>query len=195
MVSMNSKSVISNYEEHGALLRGHFLLSSGLHSDAYLQSELIMQNPENAKRIISGLKEILKDVDFTTIVSPAVGGIRFGYELASQLNKRTLFTERVDGVMIFRRGFSLAKGEKVLVAEDVVTTGKSTKECIKAIEDAGGVVTGVTSIIDRSAGTADFTVPFYPLASVEVNSYKQEECPMCKEGIPCIKPGSRIFVK
>ena len=132
---MNSDAVIKNYEEHGALLRGHFLLSSGLHSDAYLQSELIMQDPANAKKVISGLVDTLKDLEFTTIVSPAIGGIRFGYELASQMNKRTLFTERVDGVMTFRRGFTLQQGEKVLVAEDVVTTGKSTKECIKAVED------------------------------------------------------------
>ena len=120
MNNMNSDAVVKNYEEHGALLRGHFLLSSGLHSDAYLQSELIMQDPANAKKVISGLVDVLKDLDFTTIVSPAIGGIRFGYELASQMNKRTLFTERVDGVMTFRRGFTLQKGEKVLVAEDVV---------------------------------------------------------------------------
>ncbi len=161
MNNMNSDTVIKNYEEHGALLRGHFLLSSGLHSDAYLQSECIM----------------------------------FGYELASQMNKRTLFTERVDGIMTFRRGFTLKKGEKVLVAEDVVTTGKSTKECIKAVEEAGGIVTGIASIIDRSSGTAGFTVPFYPLAAVDVKSYNVEECPMCKEGIPCVKPGSRVFAK
>ena len=139
MNNMNSDAVVKNYEEHGALLRGHFLLSSGLHSDAYLQSELIMQDPANAKKVISGLVDVLKDLDFTTIVSPAIGGIRFGYELASQMNKRTLFTERVDGVMTFRRGFTLQKDEKVLVAEDVVTTGKSTKECMKAVEDAGEV--------------------------------------------------------
>lgn len=190
---MESSEVIKLYEKNGALLRGHFLLSSGLHSDAYLQSELIMQYPETARKVISGLCDKLKGLDFTTVVSPAVGGIRFGYELASQLSKRTLFTERVDGVMTFRRGFSLEKGERVIVAEDVVTTGKSTKECIKAIEDAGGVVVGVTSIIDRSCGSAGFNVPFYPLAAVEVNSYSQEECPMCKEGIPCVKPGSRVF--
>lgn len=195
MNNMNSDAVIKNYEEHGALLRGHFLLSSGLHSDAYLQSELIMQDPANAKKVISGLKDVLKDLDFTTIVSPAIGGIRFGYELASQLNKRSLFTERVDGVMTFRRGFTLQKGEKVIVAEDVVTTGKSTKECIKAIEDAGGVVVGIASIIDRSSGKAGFTVPFYTLASIEVKSYSADECPMCKEGLPCVKPGSRVFAK
>lgn len=192
---MNNDAVIKNYETHGALLRGHFLLSSGLHSDAYLQSELIMQDPNNAKLVISGLIDVLKDLDFSTIVSPAIGGIRFGYELASQMGKKTLFTERVDGIMTFRRGFTLEKGEKVLVAEDVVTTGKSTKECMKAVEDAGGIVIAIASIIDRSSGTADFTVPFYPLASIDVKSYSKEECPMCKDGIPCVKPGSRVFVK
>ena len=171
MNNMNSDAVVKNYEEHGALLRGHFLLSSGLHSDAYLQSELIMQDPANAKKVISGLAGVLKDLDFTTIVSPAIGGIRFGYELASQMNKRTLFTE------------------------DVVTTGKSTKECMKAVEEAGGIVVGIASIIDRSSGTAGFTVPFYPLAAVDVKSYNVEDCPMCKEGIPCVKPGSRVFAK
>ena len=97
--------------------------------------------------------------------------------------------------MTFRRGFQLQKGEKVIVAEDVVTTGKSTKECMKAIEDAGGIVVGITSIIDRSSGTAGFTVPFYPLAAVDVKSYNENDCPMCKEGIPCVKPGSRVFAK
>lgn len=188
---MDGKSVLENYEKNGALLKGHFLLSSGLHSDAYLQSELVMQNPANAREVISGLKDKLKDLDFTTIVSPAIGGIRFGYLLSDILNKRSLFTERVDGVMTFRRGFSLTKGEKVIVAEDVVTTGKSTKECIKAIEDAGGVVVGVATIIDRSCGKADFSVPFFPLAEIEVNSFEQKDCPMCKAGTTAIKPGSR----
>lgn len=192
---MKGSEIIKLYEENGALLRGHFLLSSGLHSDAYLQSELIMQNPALAKKVISGLVSDLSKLDFTTIVSPAIGGIRFGYELASQLNKRSLFTERVDGVMTFRRGFTLSKGEKVIVAEDVVTTGKSTKECMQAVEEMGGIVIGITSIIDRSCGKADFKVPFYPLAEVEVNSYNAEECPMCKAGLPCVKPGSRVFAK
>lgn len=192
---MESDLVIKNYENNGALLRGHFLLSSGLHSDAYLQSELIMQNPANAKEVISGLVSLLNDINFTTIVSPAIGGIRFGYELASQMNKRALFTERVDGNMTFRRGFVLQKNEKVLIAEDVVTTGKSTKECMKAVENAGGIVVGIASIIDRSSGKSGFTVPFYPLATIEVKSYTTEDCPMCKDGIPCIKPGSRNFIK
>lgn len=111
------------------------------------------------------------------------------------MNKRTLFTERVDGVMTFRRGFTLQKDENVLVAEDVVTTGKSTKECMKAVEKAGGIVVGIASIIDRSSGTAGFTVPFYPLAAVDVKSYNVEDCPLCKEGIPCVKPGSRVVAK
>lgn len=188
-----SDEIIKIYEDCGALLKGHFLLSSGLHSDAYLQSELIMQHPKIAARAIGGLKDILKNIDFTTVVSPAIGGIRFGYELASQLDKRTVFTERIDGVMVFRRGFSLNKGERVIVAEDVVTTGKSTKECIKAIEDAGAAAAGVVSIIDRSGGNADFGAPFYSLAKVQVNSYSQEDCPLCKKGLECVKPGSRTF--
>lgn len=187
--------IIEQYEKSNALLRGHFLLSSGLHSDAYLQSELVMQDPKVAKEIISNFKEILKDISFDTVVSPAIGGIRFGYELASLLEKRTIFTERVDGIMTFRRGFTLTKGEKVIVAEDVVTTGKSTKECMKAIENAGGVVVAVTSIIDRSCKKADFAVPFYSLAEIEVQSYVADDCPLCKQGIECIKPGSRIFTK
>ena len=190
-----SNNVIEQYEKANALLRGHFLLSSGLHSDAYLQSELVMQHPNTARQIISNFKNILKDIDFETVVSPAIGGIRFGYELASQLNKRTIFTERVDGVMIFRRGFSLSKNERVIVAEDVVTTGKSTKECIKAIEDAGGIVSAVVSIIDRSGGSAGFSMPFYSLAQINVKSYEEHECPLCKEGIECVKPGSRVFAK
>lgn len=192
---MNSDAIIKNYEEHGALLKGHFLLSSGLHSDAYLQSELVMQYPDNAKKIVSGFVDILKDVDFTTVVSPAVGGIRFGYELASQMNKRALFTERVDGAMTFRRGFTLQNGERVLVAEDIVTTGKSTKECMKVVEDAGGIVVGIASIIDRSSGKAGFTVPYYPLVAIEVKTYDADECPLCKENIPCVKPGSRFLIK
>lgn len=192
---MAENKALNAYEENGALLKGHFLLSSGLHSDAYLQSELVMQHPSVARSIIEGLKEKLKDVDFTCIVSPAIGGIRFGYMLADIMGKRAIFSERVDGVMTFRRGFSLEEGEKVIVAEDVVTTGKSTKECISAIEAAGGKVQAITSIIDRSGGLADFSVPFYSLASVDVKSYTVEECPLCKKGIPFVKPGSRDFNK
>lgn len=192
---MSEKDVIRLYEENGALLRGHFLLSSGLHSDAYLQSERVMQYPRVAEQIVSELVSKLSDLGFDTVVSPAVGGIRFGYELGRQLGKKSLFTERADGKMAFRRGFAIEKGEKVLIAEDVVTTGKSTKECISAVEEAGGVVVGIASIIDRSGGEAGFTVPFYPAARVSVSSFDAEDCPVCKNGVPLVKPGSRVFVK
>lgn len=192
---MSEKDVIRLYEENGALLRGHFLLSSGLHSDAYLQSERVMQYPRVAEKIVSELVSKLSGLIFDTVVSPAVGGIRFGYELGRQLGKKSVFTERVDGKMAFRRGFVMEKGEKVLIAEDVVTTGKSTKECIAAVEESGGIVVGIASIIDRSGGEAGFTVPFYPAAQVSVSSFAAEDCPVCKKGEPLVKPGSRVFVK
>ncbi|WP_415238901.1 orotate phosphoribosyltransferase [Seleniivibrio woodruffii] len=188
---MNADQVLELYKKHNALLEGHFLLSSGLHSDKFLQSELIMQHPDKVDAVIAELVVKLKDVEFDTIVSPAIGGIRFGYELARQMKKRTLFTERVEGQMTLRRGFSLAKGEKVLLAEDVITTGKSTKECINACIAAGADVIGVTCLIDRSGGKAEFDQPFIPLVQLDVKTYDPSVCPMCKEGTPAYKPGSR----
>lgn len=188
---MNADQVLELYKKHNALLEGHFLLSSGLHSDKFLQSELIMQYPDKVDAVIAELVVKLKDVEFDTIVSPAIGGIRFGYELARQMKKRTLFTERVEGQMTLRRGFSLAKGEKVLLAEDVITTGKSTKECINACIAAGADVIGVTCLIDRSGGKAEFDQPFIPLVQLDVKTYDPSVCPMCKEGTPAYKPGSR----
>lgn len=192
---MSGKDIIRLYEENGALLRGHFLLSSGLHSDAYLQSERVMQFPQAAAKIVAEVVANLECSDFATIVSPAIGGIRFGYEAGRQLGKRSVFTERVDGKMAFRRGFELSNGERVVIAEDVVTTGKSTKECALAVEEAGGKVVAIISIIDRSGGNAGFNVPYYSGASVDVNSFSPEECPVCKTGVPLVKPGSRMFRK
>jgi len=192
---MTGEQLLEIYKKHNALLEGHFKLSSGLHSDKFLQSALVMQFPHIADQVVSGLANKLYDLPFTTVVSPAVGGIRFGYELARQLKKRSLFTERVDGTMTFKRGFALAEGEKVLIAEDVVTTGKSTKECVAAVQAAGGDVIGITSLVDRSNGEASFDVPFYPLLTVEVNVYDPDDCPLCRQGLECIKPGSREFKK
>lgn len=191
---MTDNEIIEIYKKHDALLKGHFLLSSGLHSDMYLQSALVMQYPIIAENIIGELVKKVYHMNFTTVVSPAIGGIRFGYELARLLKKRSIFTERTNGEMGFRRGFSLQEGEAVLLAEDVVTTGKSTKECMKVIRNAGAKVVGVTSLIDRSGGSVDFGVPFIPLITVEVNTYEPENCPLCKEGIPLTKPGSRAVV-
>jgi orotate phosphoribosyltransferase len=184
--------IVKIYEENNALLNGHFLLSSGKHSDRYLQSELVMMHPKTAESVIARLAEKLADVTFSTVVSPAIGGIRFGYELARQMGKRAIFTERVNGVMVLRRGFEVRAGEKVIIAEDVVTTGKSTLECIEAVTSLGAVVAAVASMIDRTGGAKVFDViPFFSLGAVNVETWEASECPLCKGGGVPIKPGSR----
>ncbi|WP_022850245.1 orotate phosphoribosyltransferase [Limisalsivibrio acetivorans] len=183
--------ILEVFERHDALLEGHFLLSSGLHSDRFLQCALVLQYPAISEELIHLLEMQTYHLEFCTVVSPAIGGIRFGYEYARQLRKRSLFTERHEGEMTMRRGFTLRKGEPVVIAEDVVTTGKSTKECIKAVEDAGGKVVGVVSLVDRSNGKAEFGVPYYPLLRIDVHSYEPDECPLCKKGLELVKPGSR----
>lgn len=188
---MKAEQVLEIYKKHNALLEGHFLLSSGLHSDRFLQSELIMQYPFVVEKVVEELALKIYDLPFTTVVSPAIGGIRFGYELARQLKKRTLFTERVDNEMTFRRGFSLTKGEKVIIAEDVVTTGKSTKECMDAVTAAGGEIVAITCLIDRSGGKAQFDYPFFPLVQLDVKTFDPSDCPLCRQGLPAVKPGSR----
>lgn len=188
---MNSEEILAIYKKHNALLEGHFLLSSGLHSNRFLQSALVMQYPVIAEQVVKELANKMYDVHFTTVVSPAIGGIRFGYEFARQLKKRSLFTERVDGEMTLRRGFVLSPGEKVVIAEDVVTTGKSTKECMDAVIKAGGEIVAITCLVDRSNGTAKFDYPFYPLVTLDVQTFDPADCPLCKEGTPAVKPGSR----
>ncbi|ADD68671.1 orotate phosphoribosyltransferase [Denitrovibrio acetiphilus DSM 12809] len=188
---LTKEEIIEIYKRHDALLEGHFLLSSGLHSDRFLQSALVMQYPVIAEDVVKELVKQMYDVKFTTVVSPAIGGIRFGYEFARQLKKRSLFTERVNEVMTFKRGFALEKGEKVVVAEDVVTTGKSTRECIDAVKAAGGDVVAVTCLVDRSNGEAQFDVPFFPLVQLSVSVFDPADCPLCKKGLDVVKPGSR----
>lgn len=190
---MTNEQILEVFNKHNALLEGHFLLSSGLHSDKYLQCALIMQYPAIAERLINDLVLQTYHLDFTTVVSPAVGGIRFGYEFARQLRKRSLFTERVDNVVQFRRGFIVKPNEKIVIAEDVVTTGKSTKECMQAVRDAGGDIQAVVSLVDRSSGEAQFDVPFISLLQIDVHTYDPADCPLCKQGLPAVKPGSRNF--
>ncbi|MDD5021443.1 MAG: orotate phosphoribosyltransferase [Endomicrobiaceae bacterium] len=181
------------FKKYNALLNGHFLLSSGLHSDTYFQSALILQYPQVASVLAENLKnEITKKVkDIDLIVSPAMGGVIIGQEVGRAFGKRAIFCERVDGKLVLRRGFGIAKGEKVLVVEDVITTGLSTKEVIETITPLGANVVAVCSLVDRSAGKVDFGVPRFSLLSLEVKSYKPEECPLCKDGSSPIKPGSR----
>ncbi|OGS38538.1 MAG: orotate phosphoribosyltransferase [Elusimicrobia bacterium RIFOXYD12_FULL_66_9] len=176
--------------DNGALLRGHFLLSSGLHSDRYLQCALLLAQPWNAETLGKALAARIQEKP-DLVVSPAMGGLIIGQEVARSLGVRHYFTERVDAVMTLRRGFELKRGEKVLVVEDVVTTGKSTKEVFAVLRAAGASVAAAGSIVDRSEGRSDFGVPYAALWTASVPSWKPEDCPLCKAGQPFIKPGSR----
>ena len=173
----------------GAFLQGHFLLSSGKHSDGYVQCAKLLMYPEKAEKAVSLIVNKLKDVEVDLVVGPAMGGIVVSYELARQLGKPSLFTEREDGRMTLRRGFSIEKGQKVLIAEDVVTTGKSAYEAIEAVEKAGGEVVGIACIVDRSNG--DIKYPLYSGIKLDINTYDKENCPMCKKEIPIVQLGSR----
>ena len=178
---MDSSAVKQLFINARALLSGHFLLSSGLHSDTYFQSALILQHPVHAAQIASALAEkvMAATPKIDVVVSPALGGIVIGQEMGRALGCRAVFCERVDGKLVLRRGFSLGKGEKVLVVEDVVTTGLSTREVVDVVTALGGAVVGVASLVDRSAGKVSFGVPFSSLLCLEVSSYKPEVCPLC----------------
>ena len=184
-------SIIAVFKETGALLEGHFLLTSGLHSNVYFQCAKVFQYPGYSTELCRGISDNFKNQEIDVVVSPAVGGIVVGQEVARLLNIRSIFTERVDGKMTLRRGFELSEGEKVLVVEDVTTTGGSVKEVIEIVKERGANPVGVGAVVDRSGGTIDFGVPYFSLVAMEVHNYTPEECPMCKQGSKPVKPGSR----
>ena len=236
---MTERETLALYEKTGALLRGHFRLTSGLHSDVYLQSALVLQYPEHAAALGATLAASFRDARVATVLAPAIGGILVAHEVARALDVlarhevarapgvlarhevarapgvlarhevacapgvlaphevaralgvRALFTERENGVMRLRRGFTLSPGERCLVVEDVITTGGSTREVIACVEEARGVVVGVGSLIDRSSGAATFGVTHVALAAVAATNYSPETCPLCRAGSQPIKPGSR----
>ena len=188
---MTERETLDLYERTGALMRGHFRLTSGLHSDVYLQSALVLQHPVHAEALGRDLAARFAGAGATTVLAPAIGGILVAHEVARALGVRALFSERESGVMRLRRGFALAPGERCLVVEDVITTGGSTREVVACVEEAGGVVVGVGSLIDRSGGAAQFPVKRAALATVSATTWAPEECPLCKTGSPAIKPGSR----
>ncbi len=190
---MEKVDVIEILKECGALLEGHFLLSSGRHSNRYCQCAKLLQHPDKAEKVVSVIKDRLKDMPIDLIVGPAMGGIIVAYELGRQMGKTAIFTERENGEMTLRRGFEIKPGQKVIIAEDVVTTGKSSLETAKVIEAFGGEVIGICSIVDRSNGQA--SLPVYGAVSLDIQSFEEKDCPLCREGIPCIKPGSRSFKK
>lgn len=177
----------------GVLKRGHFLLSSGLHSDQYLQCALLLQYPWHAEKVCRALAAPFADEAIDAVIGPAIGGIVVAYETARALGARYLHAERENGVMTLRRGYALHPGERVLVVEDVVTTGGSVKEVIRLVQEAGSRLVGVAAIVDRSGGKADFGVPFHPFIRLDVATYKPQACPLCRQGVPIEKPGSRQF--
>lgn len=188
---MTSDQVLDIYKKTGALLSGHFLLSSGLHSEQYLQSALVLQQPEIATKLCAALAEHFTDAKIDVVIAPALGGVFVSHETARALGVRAIFAERVDGELTLRRGFTIIPGERVLVVEDVITTGKSTKETIKVVKRAGGIVVAAASLVDRSGGKADIGVPYRSLVTLDVPTYKAETCPQCKGGSKPVKPGSR----
>jgi len=183
---------LKDFEETGALLTGHFRLSSGLHSDRYLQCARLLMWPERAERAGRALAERLREFAPRVVMSPALGGVVIGHETARSLGLPAMFVERKDGAFALRRGFALEPGLPVVVVEDVFTTGKSTREASAAVEAAGGRVVAVGSIVDRGLPAGAFAVPSRSLLSLSVPSWPEAECPLCKQGVPIDAPGSRF---
>jgi orotate phosphoribosyltransferase len=190
-VPTETAAVLDRFRRAGALLEGHFRLTSGLHSPGYLQCALVLQYPREAEALGAAIADRVRGLDVQTVLSPALGGIVIGQEVGRALGVRAIFAERQDGRLTLRRGFSLEAGERVLVVEDVVTTGGSTRETIDVAREAGAVVVGAAAIIDRSGGQQKIDVPFHVLAEVSLPTYDAEACPLCRAGLPVVKPGSR----
>jgi len=189
---MNEQKILTMYEDAGALLNGHFILSSSRHSARYLQSALVLMSMENAEQLAKALIEKINADDFDMVVSPAIGGLVIGQEVARQLKKPFIFTERKEGEMQMRRGFSIPEGTKLLVVEDVITTGGSVCECMAVVREHGGTPVQVLAVVDRAPDAQGrFDVPHATAISLDVETFAADACPLCAEGTPAVKPGSR----
>jgi len=194
---MTEKEILNIFEKTNALLKGHFKLSSGLHSGQYFQCAKVLAYPEYAEKLCKTLADKISPQStvhsprIDAVVAPALGGMIVSYEIARALGTKSLFTERVEGKMVLRRGFELHKDDKVLVVEDVITTGLSTKEVIEVVKSFGSEVIGIGCIVDRSGGKADFGIPFKSLIKMDTPTFQPEHCPLCEEKKPLTKPGSR----
>jgi orotate phosphoribosyltransferase len=186
--------LLDRFRRSGALLDGHFRLSSGLHSTGYLQCALVLQHPAEAETLGRALAERVRRLRPSVVLSPAIGGLIIGHEVGRALGVRAIFAERQDGALMLRRGFMLSETDRVLVVEDVLTTGGSTRETMQVAKAAGAHVVGVASIVDRSGGTASFGVPYEALLDFALPTYQPEACPLCEKGLPVVKPGSRPVV-
>ena len=188
---MESTDVLELFRKSGALLEGHFRLSSGLHSDRYLQSALVLQYPELATRLGEALAGRTRHLQPTVVLSPALGGVVIGQEVGRALGVRAIFAERQDGMLTLRRGFTVSPQDRVLVVEDVITTGGSTRETIDVATAAGAHVLGAGAIVDRGSDPARIALPLFSLVNLVVPAYRPEACPMCAKDVPVVKPGSR----
>jgi len=190
---MTQEEILDLFRQSGALLEGHFRLSSGLHSSRYLQCALVLQHPGHAATLGSALASRMLQLSDRPdlVIAPALGGILVAHEVARHLGVRALFAERQEGALVLRRGFSIAAGESCFVVEDVVTTGGSTRETMDVVQRSGGAVSAAGAIIDRTGGRTDLGVPRAALATLDVPNYSPEECPMCRSGSQAVKPGSR----
>ena len=191
---MTRDELLNLFRRSGALLDGHFRLTSGLHSPGYLQCALVLQHPDHAEALGRAIADRTRDLGATVVLSPALGGVVIGQEVGRALGVRAIFAERQDGALMLRRGFMLADNDRVLVIEDVLTTGGSTRETIQVARAAGAQVVGAASIVDRSAGTVRFDVPFVSLLDISLPTYEPGVCPLCAQGVAVVKPGSRPVV-
>ncbi len=190
---MTRDELLDLYRRSGALLEGHFRLTSGLHSTGYLQCALVLQHPQQAEALGRAIADRARELGPTVVLSPALGGVVIGQEVGRALGVRAIFAERQDGALMLRRGFVIAGSDRVLVVEDVLTTGGSTRETMQVAEAAGGQVVGAAAIVDRSgpAARVRFDVPFFALLEIALPTYEPDECPLCAQGLPVVKPGSR----
>jgi len=190
---MEKEEILEIFRETGAFLEGHFLLTSGLHSPVYIEKFKVLQFPRYVEILAGEIAHHFSGEKIDVVAGPAVGGIILAYEVARQLGVRMAFTEREEGKMVFRRDFQLKKGDRVLIVEDVVTTGASVEEVIKRVEETGSQIVGIGVLVDRSGKKASFSYPFYPLLEIEAQTYSPEECPLCQQKIALQKRGSRYL--
>jgi len=191
---MTRDELLDLFRRSGALLEGHFRLTSGLHSSGYLQCALVLQHPAHAEALGRAIADRTRSLRPTAVLSPALGGVVIGHEVGRALGVRALFAERQDGELMLRRGFVIAENDRVVVVEDVLTTGGSTRETMQVARASGGQVVGAASIVNRSGGQAEFDVPFASLLDIDLPTYEPDKCPLCAQGLPVVKPGSRPLV-
>ena len=190
---MTRDELLDLFRRSGALLEGHFRLTSGLHSSGYLQCALVLQHPAHAEALGRAIADRTRSFRPTAVLSPALGGVVIGHEVGRALGVRALFAERQDGELTLRRGFVIAENDRVVVVEDVLTTGGSTRETMQVARASGGQVVGAASIVNRSGGRAEFDVPFASLLDIDLPTYEPDKCPLCAQGLPVVKPGSRVM--